>query len=56
MENLNNGEIAILVLIIANLCLSAYLHGKPKEGDHNFFITLVSAILAIMLYKWAGLF
>ena len=56
MENLNNGEIALLLLLLAELCLTAYLHGKPKDGNHNFFVTLVSVILAIMLYKWAGLF
>ena len=27
-------------------------HGKPKEGNHNFFISLVSAVIYILLiYK-----
>lgn len=56
MENLNGGEITLLLLLIANLVLGAYQHGKPKKGTENFYLTFIATALTFLLYKWAGLF
>lgn len=56
MENLNGGEIAILVMLWANLMYNAYKHGQPNENKYNVWVSLISTILSILLYKWAGLF
>lgn len=53
---MNAGEITILVLLAVNLLLNAHLHGKKKDGSHNFWISLVANILNILLLYWAGLF
>lgn len=54
--DLNGGEIAILVILLASLLLSAYEHGKPKKGKENFWITLVAFGIWFILLRWAGLF
>lgn len=48
--------IIILAFMLISLLLHAYMHGKPKEGKHNFWIHLVSVILTLILYYFAGLF
>lgn len=53
---MNNGEIAILIMIGVELLLIAHLHGKQKKEKHNFWITLLSVSIWILLLKWAGLF
>lgn len=53
---LNGGEIAILVLLLSGLLISAYEHGKPKKGKVNFWNSLISAIFWFVILRWAGLF
>lgn len=38
---MNNGEIAILIMIGVDLLLNSYLHGRLKDGKHNFWINLI---------------
>lgn len=53
---MNGGEITIIALLLSNLFLTAYLHGKPRKDKHNFFINLGQTVLALLIYYWAGLF
>lgn len=46
----------LITLWAIRLLLVAYLHGKEKDGTHNFFITLWSLAINIGLLAWAGLF
>jgi hypothetical protein len=48
--------IIILSLLGINLLMAAHLHGKEKTGEFNFWITLASTALLMLLYWWAGLF
>jgi len=54
--NLNGGEITLLLFLFLNVTLGAYMHGKKKDGYHNFWVTLISSVLSFILYKLAGLF
>ena len=49
-------SIIILFLIVFNLGMEIVQHKKEKEGRHNFWITLASSIIALILYYSAGLF
>lgn len=49
-------QIIFLVFYAINLFGSAYLHGKPQTGKHNFFVTLVSTIIGIAILAWGGFF
>lgn len=53
---MNNGEIAILIMLGIDLLLNSYLHGRTKEGRYNFWINLINVAIWILLLKWAGLF
>lgn len=53
---MNTGEIVILVLIGLGLLLNAYLHGKEKTGNHNFFVYFISVVFNLVLFYYAGLF
>ncbi|WP_185097129.1 hypothetical protein [Chryseobacterium sp. IHB B 17019] len=49
-------QIILLVLYGASLLLQAHDHGKPKEGNHNFWHTLTSAVITFLLLDWGGFF
>lgn len=53
---MNTATIIILVLLGSNLLLNAYLHGKPNNSKHNFWINLVSVFIWIVLLYYAGVF
>lgn len=48
--------IIILVLIFIGLLYNANLHGKDKTGKHNFWTSLVAAIIQLILFYFAGMF
>lgn len=43
-------QIILFALILINLGIEMGRHGQKKEGKHNFFITLFSAIILFFLY------
>jgi len=54
---LDNGwEIALFVMLILNLGFGIALHGKPKEGEHSFGISLLSVAIWFTCLYGAGLF
>lgn len=50
------GISAIILLTVygLNLLAAAFLHGKPKEGKHNFISTFVviAIVVLLMLNSW----
>ena len=48
------------ILLIGLYCLSlgvnAGLHGKPKEGNHSFWTSLMSAIITMFILYKGGFF
>jgi hypothetical protein len=48
-------QIVLIVLIFVSLILSAHDHGKPRKPD-NFWISLVSAALMLLLLWWGRFF
>jgi hypothetical protein len=49
-------QIILLSLIGLNLMLSSYLHGKPKEGNHSVFVSMVGATIHLTLLYFGGFF
>ncbi len=49
-------QIIIICLYAASLLLAAYMHGKPKKDNHNFWTTFISACLYFALLAWGGFF
>jgi hypothetical protein len=49
-------QIIYLALSLAGLLLSANKHGKPKEGNYNFWISAVSCFITLYLLYWGGFF
>lgn len=49
-------QIVYLVLIFMSLLLNANQHGKPKTGNHNFWIHFISTIIVLALLYWGGFF
>jgi hypothetical protein len=49
-------QIILLSLVGLNLMISSYMHGKPKEGNHSVFITIVGTLLHLTLLYFGGFF
>lgn len=49
-------QILMIVLISINLLLAAKDHGKPKEGNNNFWVAFLSAVIIIPILIWGGFF
>jgi len=49
-------QIIYLCLLGVALLGQAYLHGKPKTGNYNFFDSAISLILGALLIWWGGFF
>jgi len=49
-------QIIFIVLYGASLLLHAKNHGKPKEGNENFWITFLSVSIVVGLLIWGGFF
>lgn len=41
--------IYFIILTIVDLLVGANLHGKPREGKYNFFITLTAKIISLWI-------
>lgn len=48
--------IIILVFLALNLLAGAYMHGKPRQGKHNFLLTLVVTLINFALLYFGGFF
>lgn len=49
-------QIIMIALFAINLCLNAYLHGKPREGKYSFWTTLIGQAMKVGLLLWGGFF
>ncbi len=49
-------QIIYIFLMILNLMISSYQHGKPKEGKYNIWATIVSCVLSVWLMIAGGFF
>jgi len=50
---MNFGLIIFYIFALLGLLLAANLHGQKKEGDHNFWVNLISIIINLVLIWWA---
>lgn len=48
--------IIMIVLFALSLGSNLVMHGKPKEGNYNFGIALVSCAIQVGLLWWGGFF
>jgi hypothetical protein len=49
-------QIILLTLLGIQLLLTAYLHGKPRDGKHNVFVKLIDAGILIWILVAGGFF
>ncbi len=49
-------QIFYILLFIAALCFNAYKHGQPREGKHNFWISLGAGIIMLFVFYAGGFF
>jgi hypothetical protein len=49
-------QIIWIVMASVNLLLTAYLHGKPKDGNHNIWLTILGSIIMLSLLIGGGFF
>lgn len=47
-------QIVLACWLIAAMCLNARDHGKPKEGNNNFFVWLTAMLLHNVLLYYGG--
>lgn len=49
---------AIIYLSLTGIGLlaSAYMHGKPREGVYNFWVSAVATVITFGLLFWGGFF
>lgn len=45
-----------IVLTVVGMCVEAYQHGKPKDGKHNFWISILASVPIWLLLIWGGFF
>lgn len=53
---MGTSQIIMYCLLSLNLLLGAHLHGKPKEGNHSFWVTIISTGLYFVLLITGGFF
>ena len=49
-------QIIIIVLYAVALLIAAHEHGKPREGETNFWISLSGTAILFGLLIWGGFF
>ena len=49
-------QIITALLLIISLLIGAYLHGKEKQGKHNFWTTFIGFIIWVSLLIGGGFF
>jgi len=53
---MGTSQIIMCCLLSLNLLLGAHLHDKPKAGDHNFWVTIISTGIYFVLLLTGGFF
>ena len=54
--NLGAPQLIYLALFFMGAGTEMMNHGKPREGEHNFFIYTVAKALVLGLLYWGGFF
>jgi hypothetical protein len=49
-------QIIVIICVSTSLLAAAYLHGREKEGEYNFWGTLLSDAILIGLLIWGDFF
>lgn len=49
-------SIVFLALVLLNLGITIFEHGKPKTGNNNFWISLIGNSITIAILYWGGFF
>lgn len=49
-------QIILIVLYSISLCIAANQHGKPRDGENNFWVSLIGTGIIIGLLVWGGFF
>ena len=49
-------QLVYLALLFIGIGLAWERHGKPKEGDNNAWIDLISQMVIILILYWGGFF
>ena len=49
-------QIIYFILVLISWMTISYLHGKPKEGNYNIFVTILSTLINMGLLFWGGFF
>jgi len=47
-------QITVIVIITINLSIALLKHGEPRTDNHNFGLTLISALIQIALLYYGG--
>lgn len=49
-------QIILLTLLGLQLLLTAYYHGKPRDGKHNIFVRLIDSAILLWILIAGGFF
>ena len=49
-------QILMIIILGTNLLLGAHLHGKPKTGDYDFGVTIISVLIFTFILYFGGFF
>ena len=49
-------QITALILCAISSLVNAHMQGKQRELNYNFFVSLTSVILNLLLLYWGGFF
>lgn len=49
-------QIIYIVIMSLSLGMDLMKHGEPREGNHNFWISFLSATIMILILYWGGFF
>lgn len=49
-------QITWFVLVLISLGVSVGKHGEPKEGNHNFWYSLIGTVIAFWIFYSGGFF
>ena len=56
MITLGIPQILICLIFIIGLVQNCIKHGEPKDGEYNFWGTLIGVIINVAILKWGGFF
>ena len=49
-------QVTLLALYFTSMLLSAYQHGKPKTGRHNFWASAIAMAMGFTIQFFCGAF